>query len=265
MSTKSGAEVIIIRKKARHHHGHHGGAWKVAYADFVTAMMAFFLVMWLVGQSPQVKQSVAHYFRDPGAFDQAGRGVLPGTEAGVTGGGQAGTFSNRAADNPSVEAAKLALQNAAAHLRAAVQLKFADVQDRIDITVTEEGLRIELREAPDDGFFSSGSAAMKDETEKVLGVIGKELGQLTNKIAVEGHTDGRPYGAANGQYTNWELSADRANAARRVLTRTGVNGKQIEGVRGFADTRPRTADKPQDAGNRRISIIVRREDAAAGT
>jgi chemotaxis protein MotB len=255
-------DVIIIRKKARHHHGHHGGAWKVAYADFVTAMMAFFLVMWLVGQSPQVRQAVAHYFRDPGAFDQAGRGVLPGTEAGMSGGGQSGSFANKAT-NPDVEEAKRALQKAAEHLRAAVQLTFADVQDRIEITVTDEGLRIELREAPDDGFFSSGSAAMKAETEKLLAVIAKELGQLTNKIAVEGHTDSRPYAAANGQYTNWELSADRANAARRVLARTGVNGKQIEGVRGFADTKPRTPDTPFDAGNRRISIIVRREDAAA--
>jgi chemotaxis protein MotB len=260
VSAKNDA-VIIIKKKGHHRHGHHGGAWKVAYADFVTAMMAFFLVMWLVGQSPQVKAAVAHYFRDPGAFEQAGKGVLPGLQAGITGGGQ--TLSSPTTKNadPDIEAAKRALQQAAEHLRSAVQLKFADVQDRINITVTDEGLRIELREAPDDGFFSSGSAAMKPETEKLLAVISAELGQLANKIGVEGHTDSRPYAAHNGTYTNWELSADRANAARRVLVQTGVRGEQIEGVRGFADTKPRTPENPLDAGNRRISIIVRREDA----
>jgi chemotaxis protein MotB len=259
--SSKGEQVIIIKKKGHHKHGHHGGAWKVAYADFVTAMMAFFLVMWLVGQSPQVKASIANYFRDPGAFEQAGKGVLPGVQAGITGGGQ--TLSTPQAKNadPDIDSARRALNNAAEHLRAAVQLKFADVQDRIDITVTDEGLRIELREAPDDGFFSSGSAAMKPYTEQLLAVISAELGRLTNKIAVEGHTDARPYGAANGTYTNWELSADRANAARRVLVRTGVRYEQIEGVRGFADTKPRTPDNPLDAGNRRISIIVRREDA----
>ena len=136
------------------------------------------------------------------------------------------------------------------------------MQDRVEITVTEEGLRIELREAPNDGFFSSGSAAMKPETEKILAVIAKELSQMRNKIAVEGHTDSLRYGAGN-QYTNWELSADRANAARRVLEHTGVKPKQLDAVRGFADTRLRTPAKPMDAGNRRISIIVRREDYAA--
>ena len=252
--------VIVIKKKGHHRHARHGGAWKVAYADFVTAMMAFFLVMWLVGQSPQVKAAVGQFFRDPGAFEQGGRGLLPGAESGTTGGGQPSGSRTQPA-SPDVEAAKRALERAAEHLRQAIQLKFAAVQERVEITVTDEGLRIELREAPDDGFFSSGSAAMKSETEKLLSVIAEEMGQLPNKIAVEGHTDSRPYGAGN-QYSNWELSADRANAARRVLERTGVKAGQLEGVRGFADTRLRTVDKPTDAGNRRISIIVRREDGA---
>src|SRR4051812_18372919 len=160
MSTPA-QNVIIIKKKVHGHGGHHGGAWKVAYADFVTAMMAFFLVMWLVGQSPQVKASVGSYFRDPGAFSEGGRGILPGAEAGTSGGGQPSASAAQAVTD--VEQAKRALELAAEHLRTAIQLKFADVQDRVEITVTEEGLRIELREAPNGGFFSSGSAAMKPE------------------------------------------------------------------------------------------------------
>jgi chemotaxis protein MotB len=251
--------VIIIKKKGGHGHGHHGGAWKVAYADFVTAMMAFFLVMWLVAQGPQVRNSVAAYFRDPGVFEQAGRGVLPGSEAGVTGGSQPGIGKSPAIPEPDVEEAKAALERAAEALRQAIELKFADIQDRVEITLTDEGLRIELSEAPDDGFFGSGSARMVPETEDLLAVIANELGKLTNHVAVEGHTDSVPYGRTD-YYTNWELSADRANAARRVLERTGLQPAQVEGVRGYAATRPRHPDAPTDARNRRISIIVRRED-----
>jgi chemotaxis protein MotB len=257
MSAPAQPAVIIIKKQGHHKHAHHGGAWKVAYADFVTAMMAFFLVMWLVAQSPQVKASVGQYFRDPGAFSEGGRGLLPGSDSGATGGGQ--PMGSKGVTNPNVEEAKRALEKAAEHLRQAIQLKFAAVQERVEITVTDEGLRIELREAPNDGFFSTGSAGMKPETEKILATISKELAVMPNKIAIEGHTDSLPYGAGN-QYTNWELSSDRANAARRVLERSGVKNSQLEGVRGFADTKLRTKDKPMDAGNRRISIVVRRND-----
>jgi len=260
--------VIIVRKKGHHRHGgHHGGAWKVAYADFVTAMMAFFLVMWLVAQGPDVRASVAAYFRDPGAFaaNAGGKGVLPGAANGVAGGGQPGIGPTpQKEEDQDVARAKAALERAAEHLRHAIQLKFADIQHRIEITVTDEGLRIELSEAPDDGFFSSGSAQMKAETGALLALIARELGQLGNRVAVEGHTDSLPYAGGNGQYSNWELSTDRANAARRVLERTGVHAEQLEGVRGYAATRPRLPDTPADARNRRISIIVRRDDDAGG-
>jgi chemotaxis protein MotB len=247
MSGKHGEQVIIVKKKGHHKHGHHGGAWKVAYADFVTAMMAFFLVMWLVGQGPQVKANVAAYFRDPGAFD-GGKGVLPGAE------------SSAAVQPVSTEDASAALAKAAEGLRNAVSSlpQFAAIADRIDISLTEEGLRIELREAPDDGFFASGSAEMKPQTVQLLQVMGSELGKINNKIAVEGHTDSRPYPKTTVEYTNWELSSDRANAARRVLVAAGVRATQIEAVRGYADTRLRTPGQPLDPSNRRISIIVRR-------
>ena len=252
--------VIIIKKKGHHKHGHHGGAWKVAYADFVTAMMAFFLVMWLVGQGPQVREAVAAYFRDPGAFEEGGRGVLPGSTSGVTGGGLSGTRAT-APQRTDVETAKLTLEKAAENLRSAMASKFASIADRIEITVTSEGLRIELSEKPDEGFFASGSARMREGTEEVLAVIADELGKLGNEIVVEGHTDSMPYGSRT--YTNFELSADRANAARRVLEQTGVREHQIVEVRGYADSEPRFSDRPQDAGNRRISVVVRRQDGEA--
>jgi chemotaxis protein MotB len=253
MSTSAGSPVIIVRKRGGGHKGHHGGAWKVAYADFVTAMMAFFLVMWIVGQSQAVRSAVAAYFRDPGAFQDAGKGILPGAERGTVGGAES---------QPDVARAKAALQRAARHLEETLATKFGEVKDRIDIRVTDEGLLIELREAPNDGFFATGSATAKPETVEILGTIGKELGTLPNKIAIEGHTDSRPYASTEG-YSNWELSTDRANTARRVLERRGLRPGQIEAVRGYADTRLRAGTKPMDAGNRRISIVVRRLDLPA--
>ena len=244
--------IIIIKKKGHARHGHHGGAWKVAYADFVTAMMAFFLVMWIIAQSAEVKAGVAGYFRDPGAFADGGRGVLPGSESGTTGGGAPMGATDLAAARAALELAAVEIRKALAALP-----EFEHLKDQIEITVTEEGLRIELREAPDDGFFDSGSAMVKPPTVAMLQVIGAQLGALPNRVAVEGHTDSRPYSADSPGYTNWELSADRANAARRILEGSGTRPHQIEAVRGFADSRLRKPDDPLDQGNRRISIVVR--------
>jgi chemotaxis protein MotB len=200
-----------------------------------------------------VKAGVAGYFRDPSAMHEAGagRGVLPGARAGTTG--------ERQEAAPTVESATAALEKAAQHLREALKAlpDFDKIKDRIEIHVTPDGLLIELLEGPKDGFFDSGSATLKAETIELLDVIGHELAQLGHKIVVDGHTDKRPYSSANG-YTNWELSADRANAARHVLQGAGITEEQLEAVRGYADTRLRFADKPFDPGNRRISILVRR-------
>ena len=255
MSGKSGGghqPVIIVKKKSHGKHGHHGGAWTVAYADFVTAMMAFFLVMWIVGQSAEVKSGIAGYFQEPTAFAEGGRGVLPGAESGMSGGG--------APLQPSTQQATAALEEAAKELRRTLASlpDFEELKKQVDITVTDEGLRIELREAPNDGFFASGSAQLKPQTVVLLDVIAEQLKTLPNRVAVEGHTDSRPYSARGGTYTNWELSADRANAARRVMQQAGLGEHQIEGVRGFADTRLRRPEDPLDPGNRRISIVVRR-------
>jgi chemotaxis protein MotB len=242
--------VIIVKKKKGGHAGHHGGAWKVAYADFVTAMMAFFLVMWLVSQSKPVKQAVAGYFRDPGAFDaQQGKGILPGATEPSQGSDVKSAFE---------AAERAALERSVNHIRDRLDSvpEFKTLQEQIEFTITNEGLRIELLEASGSSFFSSGSAGMRTETEKILAIIARELGTLDNSIILEGHTDSHQY-VTTDRYTNWELSADRANAARRVMQRDGLKPSQVVGVRGHADRQLKVAANPSDPRNRRVSVLVR--------
>lgn len=248
--------VVIIRKPKRHKHAHHGGAWKVAYADFVTAMMAFFLVMWLVTQSQAVKQSVGGYFRDPGIFDHQ-KGNAPIAGGGLELDPQA-VPKLRVTSQESAEAARRTLERAAGRIKELLRQlpEMKRLGRQIEFQLTAEGLRIELLETRDDSFFDSGSATPRRETDKILAAIAGELGRLENDVVLEGHTDSRPYTATAGVYTNWELSADRANAARRAMEGSGLRSGQVKGVRGFADTRLRLAD-PFDARNRRVSIVVR--------
>jgi chemotaxis protein MotB len=258
MSALSNQPIIVIKRIVHAKHAHHGGAWKVAYADFVTAMMAFFLVMWIIGQSNQTRESIAGYFRDPVAFENrvsAGSGVLPGADSGLQGGGRP-----VAAPPSDVKSATDTLERAAEHLREALNRtpELRALKERVEIQVTDEGLRIELLEAPDDGFFATGSAILKPETAVVLGIIAHELVTLENMVAVEGHTDRRRY--AKGQlYTNWELSSDRAHAARRVLEEAGFPEVRLDGVRGYASSRLRVPGNPVAPQNRRISIVVLRK------
>lgn len=237
--------VRIIVKKKRGHGGHHGGAWKVAYADFVTAMMALFIVLWIVGQSEAVKQAVSAYFKDPGVFE-SGRGgsVLQGST---------GSAPNPTTDVSSeIEKLKAEAKKLETEIRS--NPEFEKFIDKIEITVTREGLRIELLENSTGLFFDVGSAKLKPETVKLLRLVAIEVGHLKNKVMIEGYTDARPY--VNPDYTNWELSADRANAARRILEQNGVGKGQIVQVRGFADRNLKHPEKPLDFGNRRVSILV---------
>jgi chemotaxis protein MotB len=256
--------VIIIKKKKGGHAAHHGGAWKVAYADFVTAMMAFFLVMWLVAQSKDVKANIAGYFRDPGLFDyQKSNGLLPsGGAPGVSPGKPSDPGSKP--DQAAVLKERDVLAQAADHIREGLVKvpEFKTLRDQIEFTVTTEGLRIELVERSGSSFFDSGSAILRGESMRMLNVIAVELGKLTNDVVLEGHTDSHKYSSGDG-YGNWELSSDRANAARRVMVGHGLGPAQLRTVRGFADTQLHYAQDPFDPRNRRISIVVRSQAAAS--
>ena len=246
--------VIIVRKPKRHGHGAHGGAWKVAYADFVTAMMAFFLVLWIVGQSQAVRAGVAGYFRDPGVLDfEHSTGILPGATTGIA---PEGPPSLRRDGVEASASDRQVLEQKANVLKEmlARRSEFKSMQEQVEIQMTKEGLRIELIEKTDSLFFDTGSAMLKPQTIRLLQAIAAEIGTLQNHVVLEGHSDSRRY-STSGAYTNWELSADRANAARRVMEERLPAG-QINEVRGYADTRLRVPADPYDSSNRRVSIIV---------
>ena len=230
-------QPIIIKKKAAHG-GHHGGAWKVAYADFVTAMMALFIVLWLLNSSKQIQEAVGGYFRDP-----------TGTAKKV-GSNQNGTGENFTLAKQDIPKLKEQL------LKAIKQsLAFPKLKNNVDMTVTSEGLRIELLESANGTFFTSGSSKPTDGCVEMLTLLAEELGKLPNHVSIEGHTDAKPYGG-DGTYSNWELSSDRGNSARRVMQAHGLREDQVSQVRGFADQRLRVPKDPLDPSNRRISLIV---------
>jgi chemotaxis protein MotB len=232
------ARPVIIVRKMKGHAAHHGGAWKVAYADFVTAMMALFIVLWLMNSNAQVKEAVAGYFRDP-----AGIGKMAGTD-------KAGTDKTVEVSKDNMETLKHELEKAIKTLP-----RFQAMRDQISITVTSEGLRIELMETQAGMFFESGNAKATDVGVGLLRLLADELGKLPNRVLIEGHTDAIPY-ASNGAYSNWELSTDRANQARQLMLATGLRTGQVFQVRGFADQQLRNAKDPDDPANRRISVIV---------
>jgi len=254
MSESENRPIIIIKKK-KGGHGHHGGAWKVAYADFVTAMMAFFLVMWLVSQNSKVKTSVASYFRDPEGFAK-NSGILPGGR-GLNEGGAPPKIKELEVD---VETA--VLKKAARQLKDTIdQTKSLDgIKNQVEMTISKDGLEIQLLEKANQVLFDVGSTIPKDTTKAVLAEIGREIGQLPNKVIISGHTDHRPY-HDNAFYSNWELSCERANSARRVMAESGLRVEQIARVAGFADTVLKNPQDPFAASNRRISILVLRTQA----
>ena len=241
--------IRIIKKKARGHGGAHGGAWKVAYADFVTAMMALFIVLWIVGQSEAVKKAVEAYFKDPGVFDSSrSGGILQGEK------NTSATPPPMPLDKLAAEMDKLKAEAGSIEKAIAEVPDFSKFKDKVHVTVTAEGLRIDLVEESEGLFFDIGKATVKPETVKLLRLIATHLAPLENGIVVEGYTDARPY--ASSGYSNWNLSTDRANSARTILEGNGLGPHQILQVRGFADRNLRTPDKPLDFSNRRVSILV---------
>jgi chemotaxis protein MotB len=230
--------------RIRRSDGHHsGGAWKVAYADFVTALMALFIVLWMMGSSAKVKSSVGGYFKDPKEF--------------------ARTAASRSAANSAGENVVLRdnMDEIRKQLEAAIAAlpEFAKLRDHVKFSVTAEGLRIDLLETDQGMFFVSGSTEPSPAGQALLRVLAKEMSQLPNRLAIEGHTDAKPFRNASpaAGYSNWELATDRANAARRLLHGYGVRPEQVVEVRGFADQRPYNAKDPFDSKNRRVSVVVR--------
>jgi chemotaxis protein MotB len=241
--------VRIVKKKAKGHGGHHGGAWKVAYADFVTAMMALFIVLWIVGQSKSVKESISAYFKDPGVFTSGKYGgVLEGEKKTEP------SAPPIPLDKIAAEMEKLKTEAGIIERAISKEPDFSKFKDKIQVTVTEEGLRIDLVEASEGLFFDIGKATIKPQTVQLLKVIAANLSKMTNNVAIEGYTDARPY--ASSGYSNWNLSTDRANSARTILEENGLQKNQITEVRGFADRKLRVPDKPLDFSNRRVSILM---------
>ena len=229
--------ILIIKKKSGHA-GQHGGAWKVAYADFVTAMMALFIVLWLLNTSKQIQEAIGGYFKDP-----------TGTSRKV-GSNMVGSGENFTLTKDNMPKLKQQLQQAIRQMK-----DFEKLKSHIEMTVTSEGLRIELTESASGTFFESGRPELNRDGSELLVTLAQELGKLPNKLSIEGHTDATPY-AASANYGNWELSSDRANAARRLMQGNGIRPDQVMQVRGFADQRLRKPADPLDPSNRRISLIV---------
>jgi chemotaxis protein MotB len=232
---------IIIKKKVSHA-GHHGGAWKVAYADFVTAMMALFIVLWLVNMSKPVREAIAGYFKDPA-----------GTAA------KLGTSIDGAGDKVAIPKEDMAKLKQELEKAISQMPNFDKLKNQIEIKVTAEGLRIEMLESATGTFFDLGNPDPNENGRKLLTLLAVELGKLPNKISIEGHTDSKPY-TGKRDYGNWELSTDRANSARRLMQQSGLGSSQVAQVRGFADQLLRKPSDPFDPSNRRISLIVQYRD-----
>lgn len=250
---------IIVKKKAGGH-GSHGGAWKVAYADFVTAMMALFIVLWILGQSDEVKQAVSSYFKDPIGYKEGGfKSPLPGQGSGILN-------NPKSTEEMAKEAEAERMKELGKEIENGIKEGLKDdkavqaILDNIILEPTSEGLRIEMIEQGDNIFFDLGSAHLNSKAVSILHIISKQLTKIPNKVAVEGHTDSRPFGSAKlPGYTNYELSADRANAARRELLNVegGIKESQLDGIIGYADKRLRDPVNPYNLVNRRISVIVK--------
>src|SRR5579875_1637731 len=234
MAAASPQPVIIKRKGG--HRCHHGGAWKVAYADFVTAMMALFIVLWLMNTSKPIQEAISGYFKDP-----AGTAKLTGLKK-----------------LPTQEVTKDNLKEVKNELEKAIRqmANFDKLKDHIKLTFTPEGLRIELLESQKGTFFDIGSPEPNANGRALMITFAEELGKIPNKVLIEGHTDSQPY-SEGAEYSNWDLSTDRANASRRLMQQHGLRPDQVAQVRGFADQQPREGLDPSDPSNRRITVNVK--------
>ncbi len=275
-------QPIIVKKIKKGSHAAHGGAWKIAYADFVTAMMAFFLLMWLLGSTSEGdKKGIADYFQSPLKVALLNGGSGSGDSSSLLkGGGQDLTRSSGQVKRGDVTAPRNTInlqalrqeQRAAeaAQLQALSQQvaaefknneKLAKYASQIKLDMTRDGLRIQIVDAMARPMFDSGSALVKPGLRELLRVIGGVLAEVPNRLTVEGHTDALPFAGGDRGYSNWELSADRANASRRELVAGGLTEQRVLRVIGLASSQPFDHQNPNEPQSRRISIIVMNRDA----
>jgi len=275
--------LIVVRRSRRKAHGHHGGAWKVAYADFVTAMMAFFLVMWLLGMGTrQQRAAISEYFKNPSMTPGTATVAPPGkmgpggaSDSMIKLGGAMnmphgpGKDQRSAAHMSAQEAEKLAreqekqrLDSLMQQLHAAIDKSqaLAPFKDQLLLDITPEGLRIQIVDKQNRPMFDTGSATLEPYTVAILHELAGFINQAPNEVSISGHTDDAPYSGAGG-YSNWELSADRANAARRALLDGGMQQGKVARVVGLAASVPFDKANPSDPINRRISIIMMTKQA----
>ncbi len=279
MAEKKGGDkplIIVKRIKKGGHGGHHGGAWKIAYADFVTAMMAFFLLMWLLGSTTKGDlNGIADYFQTPLKVAMAGGAGSGDSSSILKGGGTDLTRSNGQVRNGDMPLSKKTINFQAAKAEMARQesIELSQIKQKVEamidskellkayrnqilIDITTEGLRIQLVDAQNRPMFDLGRAVLKDYTRELLRAIGTVLNDVNYKISLGGHTDAAPYASGERGYSNWELSADRANASRRELMAAGMDDKKIVRVVGLASSTLFNAADPFSPSNRRISIVV---------
>ena len=275
-------QPIIIKRVKKGGHAAHGGAWKIAYADFVTAMMAFFLLMWLLGSTTEGdKKGISDYFQSPlkvalqgGAGAGASNSVITGGGNDLTqqvgqsrrGDGEEKSAKKMSGDQAKVERAKKdakELATLAAKIAATISNnpKMAEFSSQIKLEITPDGLQIQIVDDQRRPMFDSGSAVVKPYMRDILTEIGRALLDVDNKISLDGHTDSLAYGNAARGYSNWELSADRANASRRELIAAGMPEAKLARVVGMASSLPLEPDNPLAPSNRRISILVMTKEA----
>jgi len=242
--------TIIIKKINKGGHGGaHGGSWKVAYADFVTAMMAFFLLLWLISMvSPEKRARVSAYFKYFSIYDQSGSSFMNSSS-------EIFSESGESSQKAFTSIREKNIQNMQEQLKKGIIGKLEDAKDQIVIDTVEGGVRIQMTDKDGSLMFETGSNKLTPEAKQILSVIGDNINKLPNKISVEGHTDSLQY--AGNDYSNWELSTERASSARRELEANGLNARRIDRVSGYADKDPLIKDNPEDPRNRRISIIVK--------
>lgn len=260
---------IIVKRIKKGGHGHHGGAWKIAYADFVTAMMAFFLLMWLLGSASQgTLNGIAEYFKTPLKVAMSGGDGAGDATSVVKGGGndltkKAGQVNKSSKEQERKVLEKQALDNLQQKIQSSVEQSqvLKDYKNQMKLEMTPEGLKIQIVDEQNRPMFDSGSSRMLPHTRVLLQQLAQQLNQLPNRISISGHTDATPFGNGQGGYSNWELSADRANTARRELVAGGLQDDKVMRVVGVAAANPLIKSNVFSPENRRITIVVLNKDA----